>query len=77
LAGIEEFIASYRARRRETGCLGPCDLSFFDNFRDKYEPDAPVTAAVEAAYFQLHMAMRALARCGSDAPEGVESVARF
>jgi len=37
---------------------------FVDNFKNKYGPDAPVTAAAEAAYFQLHLAMRALARCG-------------
>jgi branched-chain amino acid transport system substrate-binding protein len=30
-----------------------------------------VTAAAEAAYFQVHLAMRALARCGSDDPERV------
>jgi branched-chain amino acid transport system substrate-binding protein len=44
---------------------------FVDSFKRKYGPDAPVTAAAEAAYFQLHLAMRALARCGSDDPEQV------
>jgi len=44
---------------------------FVDSFKDKYGPDAPVTAAAEAAYFQLHLAMRALARSGSDDPESV------
>ncbi len=39
--------------------------------RRKYGPDAPVPAAAEAAYFQVHLAMRALARCGSDDPERV------
>jgi len=44
---------------------------FVDSFKDKYGPDAPVTAAAEADYFQLHLAMRALARSGSDDPESV------
>ena len=44
---------------------------FVDSFKNKYGPDAPVTAAAEAAYFQLHLAMRALARSGSDDPESV------
>src|SRR5258708_27037809 len=42
---------------------------FVENFKAKYGPDAPVTAAAEAAYFQVHLAMRALKRCGSDDPE--------
>ncbi len=42
---------------------------FVARFKNKYGPDAPVTAAAEAAYFQVHLAMRALARCGSDYPE--------
>src|SRR3981189_3156801 len=42
---------------------------FVDSFKRKYGPDAPVTAAAEAAYFQLHLAMRALARRGSDDPD--------
>jgi branched-chain amino acid transport system substrate-binding protein len=44
---------------------------FVASFKAKYGPDAPVTAAAEAAYFQVHLAMRALARCGSDDPERV------
>ncbi|HEY0220539.1 MAG TPA: transporter substrate-binding domain-containing protein [Afipia sp.] len=44
---------------------------FVESFKKKYGPDAPVTAAAEAAYFQFHLAMRALARCGSDDPERV------
>ena len=31
--------------------------------------DAPVTSAAEAAYFQMHLAARSLARAGSDDPE--------
>ncbi len=30
-----------------------------------------MTAAAEASYFQVHLAMRALARCGSDDPERI------
>jgi branched-chain amino acid transport system substrate-binding protein len=44
---------------------------FVESFKRKYGPDAPVPAAAEAAYFQVHLAMRALARCGSDDPERV------
>jgi branched-chain amino acid transport system substrate-binding protein len=44
---------------------------FVSSFKEKYGADAPVTAAAEAAYFQVHLAMRALARCGSDDPERV------
>ena len=44
---------------------------FVENFKRKYGPDVPVPAAAEAAYFQVHLAMRALARCGSDDPERV------
>jgi branched-chain amino acid transport system substrate-binding protein len=44
---------------------------FVGSFKEKYGPDAPVTAAAEAAYFQVHLAMRAVARCGSDDPERV------
>lgn len=44
---------------------------FVGSFKEKYGPDAPVTAAAEAAYFQVHLALRAVARCGSDDPERV------
>jgi branched-chain amino acid transport system substrate-binding protein len=44
---------------------------FVASFKAKYGAGAPVTAAAEAAYFQLHLAMRALARCGSDDPERI------
>jgi branched-chain amino acid transport system substrate-binding protein len=47
----------------------PAARRFVENFKAKYGPDAPVTAAAEAAYFQVHLAMRALKRCGSDDPE--------
>jgi branched-chain amino acid transport system substrate-binding protein len=44
---------------------------FVGSFKEKYGPDSPVTAAAEAAYFQVYLAMRALARCGSDDPDRV------
>jgi branched-chain amino acid transport system substrate-binding protein len=44
---------------------------FVTSFKEKYGADAPVTACAEAAYFQLHLAMRAVAKCGSDDPEQV------
>jgi branched-chain amino acid transport system substrate-binding protein len=44
---------------------------FVESFKAKYGPDAPVPAAAEAAYFQVHLAMHALARSGSDDPESV------
>ncbi len=44
---------------------------FVGSFKEKYGPDAPVTAAAEAAYFQVHLAMRAVKRCGSDDPDRV------
>src|ERR1700758_2819327 len=49
----------------------PSARRFVSSFKAKYGSDAPVPAAAEAAYFQLHLAMRALARCGSDDPERV------
>src|SRR6201992_4062260 len=49
----------------------PSARRFVASFKEKYGPDAPVTAAAEAAYFQVHLAMRALARSGSDEPERV------
>ena len=49
----------------------PSARRFVESFKKKYGPDAPVTAAAEAAYFQVHLAMRALARSGSDDPERV------
>jgi branched-chain amino acid transport system substrate-binding protein len=49
---------------------------FVASFKKKFGNDAPVTAAAEAAYFQMHLAMRALARSGSDDPEQVLSEIR-
>src|SRR6202043_48334 len=44
---------------------------FVSRFKEKYRSEAPVTAGAEASYFQLHLAMRAVAKCGSDDPEQV------
>lgn len=44
----------------------PAAKRFVGSFKDRYGADAPVTAAAEAAYFQVHLAMRAVAKCGSD-----------
>lgn len=49
----------------------PAARRFVTSFKEKYGPDAPVTASAEASYFQLHIAMRAVAKCGSDDPEQV------
>lgn len=49
----------------------PAARRFVTRFKDKYGPNAPVTAAAEAAYFQVHLAMRTITRCGSDDPERV------
>jgi branched-chain amino acid transport system substrate-binding protein len=49
----------------------PAARRFVGSFKEKYGPDAPVTAGAEASYFQVHLAMRAVAKCGSDDPEQV------
>jgi branched-chain amino acid transport system substrate-binding protein len=49
----------------------PAARRFVSSFKQKYGADAPVTAGAEASYFQLHLAMRAVAKCGSDEPEQV------
>jgi len=49
----------------------PAARRFVSSFKQKYGADAPVTAGAEAAYFQVHLAMRAVAKCGSDDPEQV------
>ncbi len=49
----------------------PSARRFVSRFKERFGPDAPVTASAEAAYFQLHLAMRAVARCGADDPERV------
>lgn len=49
----------------------PAARRFVSSFKDKFGADAPVTASAEAAYFQVHLAMRAVGKCGSDDPEQV------
>jgi branched-chain amino acid transport system substrate-binding protein len=49
----------------------PAARRFVASFKEKYGADAPVTAGAEASYFQLHLAMRAVAKCGTDDPEQV------
>jgi branched-chain amino acid transport system substrate-binding protein len=49
----------------------PAARKFVAAFKTRYGSEAPVPAAAEAAYFQLHLAMRAVARCGTDDPERV------
>jgi branched-chain amino acid transport system substrate-binding protein len=47
----------------------PAARKFTAAFKRRFGPDAPVTAAAEAAYFQVHLAAGALARSGTDEPE--------
>ncbi len=42
---------------------------FVRNYKKRFGQDAPVSACAEAAYFQMHMAARALRRTGTDDPE--------
>ena len=49
----------------------PAAKRFVSSFKEKFGSHAPVTASAEAAYFQLHLAMRAVGKCGSDDPEQV------
>jgi len=51
----------------------PAARRFVASFKEKFGPNAPVTASAEAAYFQVHLAMRAVGKCGSDDPEQVLS----
>jgi branched-chain amino acid transport system substrate-binding protein len=49
----------------------PAARRFVSSFKERYGADAPVTAGAEASYFQLHLALRAVAKCGTDDPEQV------
>src|ERR1700752_3627231 len=49
----------------------PAARRFVTSFKEKYGADEPVTAGAEASYFQLHLAMRAVAKFGTDDPEQV------
>jgi branched-chain amino acid transport system substrate-binding protein len=49
----------------------PAARRFVSSFKAKYGHDAPVTAGAESSYFQVYLAARAVAKCGSDDPEQV------
>lgn len=49
----------------------PAARRFVAAFKKRNGAQMKVTAAAEAAYFQVHLAMRALARAGTDAPEAL------
>ncbi|TCK16772.1 amino acid/amide ABC transporter substrate-binding protein (HAAT family) [Ancylobacter aquaticus] len=49
----------------------PAARRFVAAFKKRNGVHRPVTAAAEAAYFQLHLAMQALERAGTDAPEAL------
>jgi branched-chain amino acid transport system substrate-binding protein len=42
---------------------------FVRNYKKRFGEDAPVSACAEAAYFQMHIAARALRRTGTDDPD--------
>ena len=42
---------------------------FVRNYKKRFGEDAPVSACAEAAYFQMHIAARALRRAGTDDPD--------
>jgi branched-chain amino acid transport system substrate-binding protein len=44
---------------------------FVSAYKTRHGADAPLPAAAEAAYFQVHLAAAAIARAGSDDPERV------
>lgn len=54
----------------------PAARSFVGAYKLRYGSDAPVTAGAEAAYFQVYIAADALARTGSDDPDGVLAAVR-
>lgn len=49
----------------------PAARRFVTAFKKRNGVHRPVTAAAEAAYFQMHLAMQALERAGTDAPEAL------
>jgi branched-chain amino acid transport system substrate-binding protein len=52
----------------ETLATGAATL-FVRNYKKRFGADAPVSACAEAAYFQMHIAARALRRTGTDDPD--------
>jgi branched-chain amino acid transport system substrate-binding protein len=49
----------------------PAARRFVAAFKQRFGPAAPVTASAEAAYFQVHIAARALGRAGTDDPDRI------
>src|ERR1700761_4655433 len=49
----------------------PAARRFVARFKQNHGADGPVQPGAEAAYFQVHLALRAVGRCGSDDPEQV------
>ncbi len=47
----------------------PSARRFVTAFKTRFGADAPVTACAEAAYFQVHLAARAIGRAGTDDPD--------
>ncbi len=47
----------------------PAARKFVRSYKERFGPHAPVSACAEAAYFQMHLAARALRKVGTDDPE--------
>jgi branched-chain amino acid transport system substrate-binding protein len=47
----------------------PAARRFVRSYKHRFGEDAPVSACAEAAYFQMHLAARALRRTGTDDPD--------
>jgi len=47
----------------------PAARKFVGSYKERFGPDAPVSACAEAAYFQMHLVARALRRTGTDDPD--------
>ncbi|MDX7950783.1 transporter substrate-binding domain-containing protein [Lichenihabitans sp. Uapishka_5] len=47
----------------------PAATRFVQAYKARFGADAPVTACAEAAYFQVHLAARAMRRAGTDDPD--------
>ena len=47
----------------------PSAKRFVRDYKQRFGQDAPVSACAEAAYFQMHLAARALRRTGTDDPD--------
>jgi branched-chain amino acid transport system substrate-binding protein len=51
----------------------PAAKTFLAAFQARFGKDATITAAAEAAYFQVHLVAKAIERTGSDAPDPVRA----